>query len=111
MTPEDLEAIEERADKAINLLNETEAISGGWNILHTMLRPAEDVITLLAHIRELEVYVMAGKLMERCSPWHSKLIDGEWYMEFDSETGVGPYDSFESAVRDAYKTLMDEGKE
>lgn len=53
------------------------------------------------------INAIAGRLV-RETEWHPAKMDGKWYMTAGPEDGVGPYDSFDEAVLDAYKHLMKE---
>jgi hypothetical protein len=111
MTPKELEGIAERW-KPGTLLPET-------SVYDYLGHCASDVNTLLAHIREQEVYVMAGKLYEKFPSFNITPIlvfqsaflkhfhDGKyWWMVDGHEDSDQEFDSWESAVRDAYKTLV-----
>ena len=69
-----------------------------------------DVPALLAHIREQEVYIMAGELMEKfpgieIGPDGRDSVTFGWDLLSHYNNGLL---SWESAVRDAYQTLLEE---
>jgi len=71
---------------------------------------------LLAHIREQEVYVMAGKMTEKLSGTLDIInvggfLKADWwwmYSAFESVRIGKGFDSWEAAVRDAHETLIKE---
>jgi len=116
MTPEELKEIEERW-KPGTVIPE----NGFYGYL---AHGTNDVNALLAHIRELEVYAMAGELMEKFPSFNITPIlvfqsaflkhfhDGKyWWMVDGHDDSDQQFDSWESAVRDAYKTLIEEATE
>jgi len=101
----------------------TEGGAFPYNDRYFIAHARTDIPALLAHIREQEVYVMAWKLYEKFPSFNITPIlvfqsaflkhfhDGKyWWMVDGREDSDQEFDSWQSAVRDAYKTLIDEGK-
>lgn len=115
MTQDEIESVQNRHADYLKSYSGTDPEA--YRVQHAIA--SSDIAALLAHIREQEVYIMAGKIIEKFPDfrliqefWNSEKPSNGWgWQEKPSFGWNGSHETWESAVRDAYETLIGEGKE